>query len=156
MRDDTSKEVVVVMGKGVRKIFLLDSFLFCSKCSFTDYIFVVVVLSNTRVFKFLLIIKHLPTAVYINESGSGWYIRKANAKLEVKNKTRLANKKISKRRNTMRKLLIGMFLFFISLFAFAPVYAQEIEQEAEEVVVQEVNNISGADTAFIIILQLLL
>ena len=51
----------------------------------------------------------------------------------------------------MRKMLIGTFLFFISLFAFAPVYAQEIEQDAEEVVVQEVNNISGADTAFILI-----
>ena len=59
--------------------------------------------------------------------------------------------KIKKRRKKMRKLLIGTFLFFISLFAFAPVYAQEIEQEVEEVVVQEVSNISGADTAFIII-----
>ena len=51
----------------------------------------------------------------------------------------------------MRKLLIGTFLFLVSLFAFAPVYAQETGQEAEEVVVQEVNNISGADTAFILI-----
>ncbi len=33
---------------------------------------------------------HLPTAVYINGSGSGWYIKKVNAKLEVKNKTRFA------------------------------------------------------------------
>jgi hypothetical protein len=34
-----------------------------------------------RVSKFLLRIKHLPTAVYINGSGSGWYIKKVNAKL---------------------------------------------------------------------------
>ena len=51
----------------------------------------------------------------------------------------------------MRKLFLGMFLLLISLFVFTPIYAQEIEQEAEEVVVQEVNNVSGADTAFIII-----
>lgn len=51
----------------------------------------------------------------------------------------------------MRKLLIGMFLFLVSLCVFSPVYAQETEQVAEEVVVQEVNNISGADTAFILI-----
>ena len=51
----------------------------------------------------------------------------------------------------MRKLLIGVFLFLISLSVFAPVYAQEIEQETQEIAVQEVNNISGADTAFIII-----
>lgn len=51
----------------------------------------------------------------------------------------------------MRKLLIGMFLFLISFCVFSPVYAQEIEQVTEEVVVQEVNNVSGADTAFIII-----
>ncbi len=51
----------------------------------------------------------------------------------------------------MRKLLIGMFLFLVSLFVFTPVYAQETEQVTEEVVVQEVSNISGADTAFIII-----
>ena len=51
----------------------------------------------------------------------------------------------------MRKLLISMFLFLISFCVFSPVYAQEIEQVTEEVVVQEVNNISGADTAFIII-----
>jgi len=50
----------------------------------------------------------------------------------------------------MRKLLIAMFLFLISFCVFSPVYAQEIEQETE-VVVQEVNNVSGADTAFIII-----
>ena len=50
----------------------------------------------------------------------------------------------------MRKLLISMFLFLISLFVFTPVYAQEIEQETE-VVVQEVNNVNGADTAFIIV-----
>ena len=51
----------------------------------------------------------------------------------------------------MRKLFLGMFLFLISFCVFTPVYAQEIEQEVEEVVVQEVNNVSGADTAFIII-----
>ena len=51
----------------------------------------------------------------------------------------------------MRKLLIAMFLFLISFCVFTPVYAQEIEQEVEEVVVQEVNTVSGADTAFIII-----
>lgn len=50
----------------------------------------------------------------------------------------------------MRKLLIVMFLFLISFCVFSPVYAQEIEQEME-VVVQEVTNVSGADTAFIII-----
>ncbi len=50
----------------------------------------------------------------------------------------------------MRKLLIAVFLFLISFCVFTPVYAQEIEQETE-VVVQEVSNISGADTAFIII-----
>ena len=50
----------------------------------------------------------------------------------------------------MRKLLIGMFLFLISLSVFVPIYAQEIEQETE-VVVQEVKNVNGADTAFIII-----
>ena len=43
-----------------------------------------------RVFKFLLRIKHLPTAVYINGSDSVWYIRDANAKLYAKNKTRFA------------------------------------------------------------------
>lgn len=51
----------------------------------------------------------------------------------------------------MRKLLISMFFLLISLFVFTPVYAQEVEQEAQEIAVQEVNNISGADTAFIII-----
>ena len=51
----------------------------------------------------------------------------------------------------MRKLLIAMCLFLFSFCVFAPVYAQEIEQEVEEVVVQEVNTVSGADTAFIII-----
>ena len=56
-----------------------------------------------------------------------------------------------RRRHKMRKLLIAMFLFLISFCVFSPVYAQEIEQVTEEVVVQEVNNISGADTAFIII-----
>ena len=51
----------------------------------------------------------------------------------------------------MRKLLIAMFLFLVSLFVFTPIYAQETEQVTEEVVVQEVNAVNGADTAFIII-----